>query len=144
MAVERRTSDDVLLSTALENFYNAAEEMGLKDDLIEILSRSERRICVSIPVEMDDGTVKVFDGYRVVHSSALGPGKGGIRFHPQVTIDETEALAFMMTWKCSLAGIPYGGGKGGVLRATRAVVKGKGKNYQNLRCEDRAFCGCLD
>ena len=63
---------------------------------------------------MDDGTVKVFDGYRVVHSSALGPGKGGIRFHPQVTLDETEALAFMMTWKCSLAGIPYGGGKGGV------------------------------
>ncbi|HPT64300.1 MAG TPA: Glu/Leu/Phe/Val dehydrogenase [Acetomicrobium sp.] len=114
MAVERRTSDDVLLSTALENFYNAAEEMGLKDDLVEILSRSERRICVSIPVEMDDGTVKVFDGYRVVHSSALGPGKGGIRFHPQVTLDETEALAFMMTWKCSLAGIPYGGGKGGV------------------------------
>jgi len=114
MAVKRRTSHDVLLSTALENFYNAAEEMGLEDDLVEILSRSERRVCVSIPVEMDDGTVRVFDGYRVVHSSALGPAKGGIRFHPQVSLDETEALAFMMTWKCSLAGIPYGGGKGGV------------------------------
>ncbi|MDD4020644.1 Glu/Leu/Phe/Val family dehydrogenase [Aminivibrio sp.] len=114
MAVAKRTSTNVLLDTALKNFYAAAEEMGLEDGLIDILSHSERRTCVSIPVEMDDGTVKVFDGYRVLHSSAVGPGKGGVRFHPEVNLDECEALGMMMTWKCSLAGIPYGGGKGGV------------------------------
>jgi glutamate dehydrogenase (NAD(P)+) len=114
MAVVKRTSSNVLLDTALKNFYAAAEEMGLEDGLIEILSHSERRTCVSIPVEMDDGTVRVFDGYRVLHSSAIGPGKGGVRFHPEVNLDECEALGMMMTWKCSLAGIPYGGGKGGV------------------------------
>ncbi|MCF4114650.1 MULTISPECIES: Glu/Leu/Phe/Val family dehydrogenase [Dethiosulfovibrio] len=114
MAVVKRTSDNVLLDTALKNFYAATEEMGLEDGLVEILSRSERKTCVSIPVEMDDGTVKVFDGFRVAHSSAVGPAKGGVRFHPEVCLDECEALAFMMTWKCSLAGIPYGGGKGGV------------------------------
>lgn len=114
MSVEKRTSSNVLLDTALKNFYAAAEEMGLEEGLIEILSRSERKTGVSIPVEMDDGTVKVFDGYRVAHSSAVGPSKGGVRFHPDVCLDECEALAFMMTWKCSLAGIPYGGGKGGV------------------------------
>ncbi|GAB1428850.1 Glu/Leu/Phe/Val dehydrogenase [Aminivibrio sp.] len=114
MAVVRRTSSNVLLDTALKNFYGAAEEMGLEDGLIDILSHSERRTCVSIPVEMDDGSVRVFDGYRVLHSSAVGPGKGGVRFHPEVNLDECEALGMMMTWKCSLAGIPYGGGKGGV------------------------------
>ncbi|QTX33516.1 Glu/Leu/Phe/Val dehydrogenase [Aminithiophilus ramosus] len=114
MSVEKRTSTNVLLDTALKNFYGAAAEMGLEDGLVEILSRSERKVCVSIPVELDDGTIRVFDGFRVLHSSALGPGKGGVRFHPDVCVDECEALAFMMTWKCSLAGIPYGGGKGGV------------------------------
>lgn len=114
MAVVKRTSDNVLLDTALKNFYAAAEEMGLDDGLVEILSRSERKTCVSIPVEMDDGSIKVFDGYRVAHSTAIGPAKGGVRFHHEVCLDECEALAFMMTWKCSLAGIPYGGGKGGV------------------------------
>ena len=114
MAVVKRTSSNVLLDTALKNFYAAAEEMGLEEGLIDILSHSERRTCVSIPVEMDDGTVRVFDGYRVLHSSAIGPGKGGVRFHPEVNLDECEALGMMMTWKCSLAGIPYGGGKGGV------------------------------
>ncbi len=114
MSVVKRTSSNVLLDTALKNFYAAAEEMGLEESLIDILSHSERRTCVSIPVEMDDGSVKVFDGYRVLHSSAIGPGKGGVRFHPEVNLEECEALAMMMTWKCSLAGIPYGGGKGGV------------------------------
>ncbi len=114
MSVEKRTSTNVLLDTALKNFYAAAAEMGLDDGLVEILSRSERKVCVSVPVELDDGTIRVCDGYRVAHSTALGPAKGGVRFHPDVCLDECEALAFMMTWKCSLAGIPYGGGKGGV------------------------------
>ncbi len=114
MALVKRTSSNVLLDTALKNFYAAAEEMGLDEGLIDILSHSERQVAVAVPVEMDDGTVRVFDGYRVLHSSAVGPGKGGIRYHQDVCQEECEALAMMMTWKCSLAGIPYGGGKGGI------------------------------
>ncbi|MDR1884641.1 MAG: glutamate dehydrogenase, partial [Synergistaceae bacterium] len=80
MSVKKRSSKNVLLDTALENFYGAAEEMGLDDDLIEILSRPERSLCVSLPVTMDDGSVRVFEGYRVQHSTALGPAKGGFRY----------------------------------------------------------------
>ena len=110
----KRTSENVLLDTALKNFYGAAEELGLEEGLVEILGNSERKTSVSIPVVMDDGSTRVFNGYRVLHSSAIGPAKGGIRFHPDVCLEECEALAMLMTWKCSLAGIPYGGGKGGV------------------------------
>ncbi|MEG1641709.1 MAG: Glu/Leu/Phe/Val dehydrogenase [Synergistaceae bacterium] len=114
MVVKKRTSNNVLLATALENFYAAAEEMGLEDGLVEILARPERAITVSVPVHMEDGTVRVFTGYRVQHSTACGPSKGGLRFHPDVNYEECEALASLMTWKCSLAGIPYGGAKGGI------------------------------
>ncbi|MBQ9418868.1 MAG: glutamate dehydrogenase, partial [Synergistaceae bacterium] len=114
MKQERRKSSNVLLDTALQEFYGAADEMGLSEKLVSILSHSERRVQVSIPVEMDDGSVNVFEGYRVQHSTALGPSKGGIRYDTEVDMDECEALAMLMTWKCSLAGIPYGGGKGGV------------------------------
>ena len=114
MAVQKRTSTNVLLDTALKNFYSAAEEMKLDDGLVEVLSRPERAVCVSVPVTMDDGSVHVFSGYRVQHSTVLGPAKGGLRFHPDVNLEECEALASLMTWKCSLAGIPYGGGKGGI------------------------------
>ncbi len=114
MTLVKRKSDNVLLSTALENFYGAAAEMGLDDGIVDILAHSERKTCVSVPIEMDDGSIKVFEGFRVAHNSAVGPAKGGVRFHQDVCIDECEALAFMMTWKCSLAGIPYGGGKGGI------------------------------
>jgi glutamate dehydrogenase/leucine dehydrogenase len=114
MSVKKRTSRNVLLDTALNNFYAAAEEMGLEDGLVEILSRPERSISVSLPITMDDGSIRVFEGYRVQHSTALGPAKGGFRYHPDVDIEECEALGSLMTWKCSLAGIPYGGGKGGV------------------------------
>lgn len=114
MSLVKRKATNVLLDTALNNFYGAAEEMGLSDSLIAILSNSERRLEVSIPVEMDDGSTQVFKGYRVQHSTAIGPAKGGIRYHPDVCCDECEALAMLMTWKCSLAGIPYGGGKGGI------------------------------
>ncbi|MDR1965504.1 MAG: Glu/Leu/Phe/Val dehydrogenase [Synergistaceae bacterium] len=114
MSVVKRTSKNVLLDTALENFYGAAEEMGLEDGLVEILSRPERAICVSLPIAMDDGSIRVFEGYRVQHSTALGPAKGGFRYHPDVNLEECEALGSLMTWKCSLSGIPYGGGKGGI------------------------------
>ena len=114
LSVKKRASKNVLLATALENFYGAAEEMGLDEGLVEILSRPERAICVSLPITMDDGSIRVFEGFRVQHSTALGPAKGGLRFHPDVSLEECEALASLMTWKCSLAGIPYGGGKGGI------------------------------
>lgn len=114
MSVQKRTSENVLLHTALENFYGAAEEMGLDDGVINYLAYPERALRVSIPVQMDDGTTKVFQGYRVQHSTVCGPAKGGLRYHPDVNMEECEALAMLMTWKCSLAGIPYGGGKGGI------------------------------
>ncbi|NLA90872.1 MAG: glutamate dehydrogenase, partial [Synergistaceae bacterium] len=91
MALVKRTSSNVLLDTALKNFYAAAEEMGLDEGLIDILCHSERQVASSIPGEMDDGTVRVFDGYRVLHSAAIGPGKGGIRYHQDVNQEECEA-----------------------------------------------------
>lgn len=114
MAVQKRTSKNILLDTALKNFYAAAEEMKLDEGLVEVMSRPERAISVSIPVVMDDGSVRVFNGFRVQHSTVCGPAKGGLRFHPDVNLEECEALSSLMTWKCSLAGIPYGGGKGGI------------------------------
>ncbi len=110
----RRRSDNELLDTALRDFYSAADYMGLDEKLVSILSFAERRIDVSVPVEMDDGSAVVFKGYRVQHSTALGPSKGGIRYALDVTGAECEGLAMLMTWKCSLGGIPYGGGKGGI------------------------------
>lgn len=110
----RRRSNNLILDTALRDFYDAADELHLSEGLISILSYPERRVDVSVPVEMDDGTVKVFHGHRVQHSTALGPSKGGIRYAMDVTGQECEGLAMLMTWKCSLAGIPYGGGKGGI------------------------------
>lgn len=114
MTISKRSSSHDLLDSTLKNFYAAAEEMGLEENIVEVLSRPERSMQVSIPVVMDDGSVKVFQGYRVQHSTVCGPSKGGLRYHPDVDLDECEALANLMTWKCSLAGIPYGGGKGGI------------------------------
>ena len=110
----RRRSNNLILDTALRDFYDAADDLHLSEGLISIISYPERRVDVSVPVEMDDGTVKVFHGHRVQHSTALGPSKGGIRYALDVTGQECEGLAMLMTWKCSLAGIPYGGGKGGI------------------------------
>jgi glutamate dehydrogenase (NAD(P)+) len=101
-----------------ENFVKtmeqAAEIIGLPEDSYSRLKSCERELTVSIPVEMDDGSLQVFRGYRVQHCTALGPGKGGIRFHQDADISEVEALAAWMTFKCAVAGIPYGGAKGAV------------------------------
>jgi glutamate dehydrogenase (NAD(P)+) len=86
----------------------------LDDGMRAILSSPKRAITVSIPVRMDDGGYQVFTGHRVVHNMARGPAKGGIRFHPDVTLDEVKALASWMTWKCACLDLPFGGGKGGV------------------------------
>ena len=86
----------------------------LKRGVIDYLKRPHRTVIVEFPVEMDDGSVRTFTGYRVLHSSVRGPGKGGIRYHPDVTLDEVRALAAWMTWKCAVIDVPFGGAKGGV------------------------------
>jgi glutamate dehydrogenase (NAD(P)+) len=100
---------------AVQQFDRAAEYLDLKAGIREMLRRPKRELTVNFPVKMDDGSVKVFTGHRVHHSVVLGPTKGGIRYHPDVTLDEVRALAMWMTWKCSVVGLPYGGAKGGVV-----------------------------
>jgi glutamate dehydrogenase (NAD(P)+) len=103
-----------LFDVAVEQFNIAADIIGLDDDMRRILSVCKREFTVHFPVEMDDGSVQVFTGHRVHHNSGPGPTKGGIRYHPDVTVAEVKALAMWMTWKCAVVGLPYGGAKGGV------------------------------
>src|SRR2546423_10544472 len=100
---------------AQQQFDWAASYLTLDESTRQVLRNAKRQLVVSIPVRMDGGGVRVFEGYRVQHNIARGPAKGGIRFHPNVTLDEVKALASWMTWKCATVGIPYGGGKGGVV-----------------------------
>ncbi|MCM8828816.1 MAG: Glu/Leu/Phe/Val dehydrogenase, partial [Candidatus Omnitrophica bacterium] len=99
---------------AQQQFDRSAEILGLEDWLRLKLREPRRVIIVSVPVKMDDGTLKVFTGYRSQHNTARGPAKGGIRYHQDVTLDEVKALSMWMTWKCAVLNLPYGGGKGGV------------------------------
>jgi glutamate dehydrogenase (NAD(P)+) len=103
-----------LFDVAVEQFQIASDVLGLDDDMRKILSHCQRELTVHFPVEMDDGSVEVFTGYRVQHNSGPGPTKGGIRYHQSVTLEEVKALAMWMTWKCAVVGLPYGGAKGGV------------------------------
>jgi glutamate dehydrogenase (NAD(P)+) len=100
---------------ARTQLQHVADVFEIDQNLVNILSQCKKSVEVSIPVGMDNGTTQVFLGYRVVHNIARGPSKGGIRYHPDVTLDEVKALAMWMTWKCALAGIPFGGAKGGVV-----------------------------
>jgi len=100
---------------AVQQFDRAAEYLDIKSGIREMLRKPKRELTVNFPVKMDDGSVQMFTGYRVHHSTVLGPTKGGIRYHPDVTLDEVRALAMWMTWKCSVVGLPYGGAKGGVV-----------------------------
>lgn len=109
-----RELDNHTFRLAVAQFDQAAERMNLDPNLRERLKLPERSLLVNVPVRMDDGTVKMFAGYRVQHDSSRGPSKGGIRYHPEVSLGEVAALAMWMTWKCALAGLPYGGAKGGV------------------------------
>ncbi len=99
---------------ALENFDSAANELDLSSDIREMIKYPERILTVTVPVRMDNGRIRRFEGYRVQHSMVRGPAKGGIRYHPQVTLDEVKALATWMTWKCAVVNIPFGGAKGGI------------------------------
>jgi glutamate dehydrogenase (NAD(P)+) len=113
------------LVSALAQLDEAAAFMGLDEDLHRVFREPKRTLTVSVPVKMDDGHVEVFNGYRVHHSVARGPAKGGIRYHPEVSLDEVKALAMWMTWKCALVGIPYGGAKGGVQVAPWSLSLGE-------------------
>ena len=100
---------------ARSQLRRAAELIDLDEAMLNVLSECKKAVAVSIPTRMDDGSVGVFEGYRVSHNVARGPSKGGIRYHPAVTLQETKALAMWMTWKCALMGLPFGGAKGGVV-----------------------------
>jgi glutamate dehydrogenase (NAD(P)+) len=100
---------------AQEQLRSVAKEFQIDPNVTRVLEQCKKAVVVSIPVVMDRGEIQVFEGYRVTHNIARGPSKGGIRYHPDVTLDEVKALAMWMTWKCALMGIPFGGAKGGVV-----------------------------
>jgi glutamate dehydrogenase (NAD(P)+) len=109
------TSNGSIFNAMLQEFDGAARLLGLEPGVWKVLTHPKRQIIVSCPVLMDNGEVEVFTGFRVQYNITLGPAKGGIRYHPDVSLDEVKALAAWMTWKCAVAGIPFGGGKGGVI-----------------------------
>ena len=104
-----------IFNAMLEEFDGAARLLGLDPGIWKILTNPKRQIVVSCPIQMDNGEIEVFTGYRVQYNITLGPAKGGIRYHPDVSLDEVTALAAWMTWKCAVAHVPFGGGKGGVV-----------------------------
>jgi glutamate dehydrogenase (NAD(P)+) len=112
--VQDVTREPDLWDTALAQLDEVAQHLGLDRGIHAFLRQPERELTVAVPVVMDSGQIEVFTGYRVQHSSARGPCKGGFRYHPAVTLNEVKALAMLMSWKCAVAGIPYGGAKGGV------------------------------
>ena len=120
-------------AVAQEQFGIAADRLHLDPNMRAILAECQRELIVHFPVRMTDGVVKVFTGYRVQHNVSRGPGKGGIRYHPSVSLNEVKALAMWMTWKCAVVGIPYGGAKGGV------ICDPKGMSSQQLGTLTRRY-----
>ena len=110
---------------AVEQLENVAKIINLDKGIFEMLRVPQRVLSVQVPVRLDDGSVKVFQGYRSQHCNALGPWKGGIRYHPGVTLDEVKALSMWMTWKCAVVGIPLGGGKGGITCDPKKMSQGE-------------------
>jgi glutamate dehydrogenase (NAD(P)+) len=115
MATEQLGASINAWDVAQRQFDLAAERLGLSPALRKVLREPKRELTVHFPVKMDDDSVEVFTGYRVQHNLSRGPAKGGIRYHQDVTLDEVKALAMWMTWKCAVVGVPFGGGKGGVI-----------------------------
>ena len=109
----------------MSRFHTASHILGLDDEVYNVLKTPAKQVIVSLPITMDDGSIRVFDGYRVIHSNILGPSKGGIRFDPGVHLDEVKALAAWMTWKCAVVDIPYGGAKGGIKCNPREMSAGE-------------------
>ena len=110
---------------AKQQLRSVGEAFAIEENLVNVLSQCKKAVAVSVPTRMDDGSVNVFEGYRVTHNIARGPSKGGIRYHPDVTLDEVKALAMWMTWKCALMGIPFGGAKGGVVCDPKRMSSGE-------------------
>ena len=110
---------------AKQQLRSVGEAFSIDENLVAVLSQCKKAVTVSIPTRMDDGSVHVFEGYRVTHNIARGPSKGGIRYHPDVTADEVRSLAMWMTWKCALMGIPFGGAKGGVVCDPKSMSSGE-------------------
>jgi glutamate dehydrogenase (NAD(P)+) len=121
-AMKRQHSASEVAQT---QFEQAARYLELRDDMIEFLRTPKRELIVHFPVMMDSGRVRMFTGYRVHHNTVKGPTKGGIRYHPDVNLDEIRALAMWMTWKCALMNLPYGGAKGGVAVDPRELSEGE-------------------
>lgn len=109
----------------MSRFHIASQILGIDDEVYNVLKSPAKQVVVSLPITMDDGSIRVFDGYRVIHSNILGPSKGGIRFDPGVNLDEVKALAAWMTWKCAVVDIPYGGAKGGIKCNPREMSSGE-------------------
>ncbi len=121
-ATELHRRSELKMLELARHFYDvAAERLELKEPIRTLLRYPKRKVTVEVPVIMDDGRVERFEGYRVQHHPVLGPTKGGIRYHPNVTLEEVEGLAFLMTWKCAVAGLPFSGAKGGVRCDPRAL-----------------------
>lgn len=125
------------LESMMQRFDKAVELLGISEEMYYILKVPRKQVIVGLPVTMDNGTIKVFEGYRVVHSNILGPSKGGIRFDPAVNLDEVRALAAWMTWKCAVVDIPYGGAKGGVACNPREMSAGEMERLM------RAYTGAM-
>ena len=121
MATEQIAAAINAWDVAQQQFDLAAEQLNLSPGLRKVLREPKRELTVHFPVKMDDGSVQVFTGYRVQHNLSRGPAKGGIRYHQNVSLDEVKALAMWMTWKCAVVGIPFGGGKGGVIVAPKKL-----------------------
>jgi glutamate dehydrogenase/leucine dehydrogenase len=119
------TVNESAYDVALTNFDAAADKLELSNDIRSMIKYPERVLTVSVPVRMDDGHIRRFEAHRVQHSSVRGPAKGGIRYHPQVTLDEVKALATWMTWKCAVVNIPFGGAKGGVTCDPKSMSQGE-------------------
>ena len=119
---------------ALTQLDEAAKIIKLDSGLHKVLASPKRVLTVSIPVKMDDGRIEVFTGFRSQHNDARGPYKGGIRYHPQVSIDEVKALSMWMTWKCVVADIPYGGGKGGIICNPKKMSDGELERMTRRLC----------
>jgi glutamate dehydrogenase (NAD(P)+) len=113
------------LRIAQEQLRKVADTFGIDDRLVNVLQECKKSVEVSIPTSLDDGSVVAYTGYRVTHNVSRGPSKGGIRYHPAVTLDEVKALAMWMTWKCSLMGLPFGGAKGGVICDPNTMSRGE-------------------
>ena len=109
----------------MSRFHIAAQAYGLNDEVYNVLKNPVKQVIVSLPITMDDGSIRVFEGYRVIHSNILGPSKGGLRYDMAVNIDEVKALAAWMTWKCAVVDIPYGGAKGGIRCNPRQMSAGE-------------------